>query len=1204
MIRLLCKQGLLAEGRRIERTIEWHDGLTVGHIRRAVGSVVPTLAVVSIEGNEDVGDDEHVPDGATVVIAGIPGESLGISLIGLLVYAIISAAITYAVMLLTPKPKLPGQGQDRGEEDSPTYAWDGMQTSYGQGLPIPVVLGTHAAAGQVIYSSTTYGTVPQPQFQVGEFLRIILALSEGPISKIGGYAGERDYLGALGSSQYSTGQLPVNVRINETLVDRLAVAPGVSMAIRPGTLGQSPMPQFPGAQSLISINLPINDLNDEITFTYVGVEALTNVAMLLTFPGGLYQQTPNGPATYLVAFEVYWRQSGATAWNGPSISSAGQNAPVAQFDVGLATTAINVPGPIEVRIRRITAAGPGNTVVSACVVRAAMLIYPQTFAYPGVALAGFEMLASGRFSGALPQFKVELDGHLVRVWDPEHGFSEPCWERPAAPFDFMTMAPGRNPAWILAEVLTNKRWGLGNDISDDDVDWPAIRRWAIFCEQIPSGWGEAAHQCALVLDSKRPEWDTVIQICSTGRAAPVWIGGKVSVVYQYRDEHGDYGITVPAKRSVQLITDGMVEDVSVRWIQRAQRPTAYQFQFLDADFAYQQDVCSVRDFEADIGDPTVPDPVPWRPEVVQAYGVTRRTQLQREGVFMHRVARLVERELTFTAGPNTLALGIGDLFDFQSEVLRPFGASKALAMQVLQGGDGVDNIIVDHELTGTGLSIAVRSEDGTPQFVAIGSYVVSTVNGRKQTAIDVSPGSITCNTGATCVVGATDELTQTYQCVSITLAQGLKRRVRALQWVPELFDDVPTEWFEESEGALDTPSITTDKLLSQADVDTVFARATSIAIVPIDRGVQRVQWVRAAARGGARARVYTQSPDGWWMLGESANAYLDVQGLIPFSTVTIAVVLQSANGDFEPPGLATQETLVVQEFPSWAPPTPSNLTATQSAGENLLVLQWDQAGFDGFDGYEVRCGSHWSAARTVYTGRLSEARLRPPSGCTTYQVAARDRTGMFGPRAQITITLQAVPSLGALIVDSTEFVPTGSGGTTSNTVRDTTTEPASPFIALASGQLAGTFTSSTVDLGYRAPFFLRVAIDAQELDGTTVDDWTFTVDSGEARWRTVDTRPASIGLPGTDWSTRVDDLVCTVDDLPDDFRASGNLGEPGTLTLCRVESRTYDGTSWSAWATHVDRNVTCSKWEARLVMARSTTGQAVRARTFRMETLL
>ena len=1208
MIRLVIKQGLFGEKQRIERVYPWSAGITVGEIRKAVSDVVVANVHIAVDGKE-VGDDHELQDGCTMVLAGLPAEEILVAILWVIVEAIIVAGISYAVMALTPKPKAPGQGQDRGEQESPTYAWDGMVTSYGQGLPIPVILGTFAAAGQGIWTDARYQQISIVGGVVtnGELLRILVALSEGPIARIGGISGEADDLGAIAVAAPVLRPLPSEVRVNDNLLDANAAVPGARMWVRNGALRQTPLPPpFTGSATLLSIGQPINGPGDEVQFTYTGTEPIESLGWMITAPSGVYEQTGSGVAGFYTRINISWRQQGATAWVTLFAVITGAQQPfVGQTTFqGLTWLGGPVAGPIEFKFTRVSPAGNASTVVSALIVRSVTLLYEQTFAYPGVALAGFELLATGRFSGALPTFKVECDGILVRVWDPTIGFSDPTFDVLAAPFDFSLSAPGRNPAWVLGEFATNTRWGMGNDLTDADVDWLALRRWSIQCDQTPGGgWDEVAHEVAMMIDSQRPAWEVVLAICSAGRASPVMVGGKLSVVYQFRDEHSDNGMTVPAKAPVQLITSGMVEEVSVRWLNRSERPTAYQFQFLDRDQAYNQDVVSVEDNEVALGDPSDPNAENWRPEVVQSYSVTRRSQHQREGVFMHRVARLIERELTFLAGPGTLAIGIGDLFDFEHEMLRPWQADRPKAMQVLQGGDGVDNVTVDHAVTGTGLAIAMRDLTGQPILVDITSLTATTYLGRPATVLELA-ASISVEVGAACVVGLAGKLTESYQTVAITLEQKVKRRVRALQWVPEVFDDVPAELFS-SDSGVDAGGDGTEFLLAQPLVDQVVPRVESIGIAAVARGVQRLTWSRPSARASARARVFVSASDRWSLLGETADSHIDVAGaLAPFQTCRIAVVLEDGRGDYEAPAAATQADLVPEEFPAWSPPPPSNLTASQSAGENLLVLRWDQAGFDDFETYEVRCGSHWAAARTVYVGKLSEARLRPPPGFTTYQVAAKNRAGMFGPRAQIAITLLAVPSLGAIAINSTEYAPTGSGGTHSNTALDSTTEPAAPFIALQAGQLSGTFTSGTVDLGYRAPFFLRVAIDVQELDGGTVDDWTFAVASGEARWRTVDGRPASIDRPGTDWSTLVDDLTMSIDDVDPNLRTTGNLGEPGSLTLCRVDSRTYDGTSWSSWATHVDRNVTCSKWEARLVMARSTTSQSVRARTFRMETLL
>ena len=66
---------------------------------------------------------------------------------------------------------------------------------------------------------------------------------------------------------------------------------------------------------------------------------------------------------------------------------------------------------------------------------------------------GLDAAAGPLFSGGQPQITVPCDHQLVRVWDSVEGWSPRCWDVPAAPFDFNTYPPGRNPAWILLDFL-------------------------------------------------------------------------------------------------------------------------------------------------------------------------------------------------------------------------------------------------------------------------------------------------------------------------------------------------------------------------------------------------------------------------------------------------------------------------------------------------------------------------------------------------------------------------------------------------------------------------------------------------------------------------------------------------------------------------------------------------------------------------------
>lgn len=1216
MIRVHVKHGMLGEGPREELKVDWRPGLTARQLREGIASMAPRTNVrVAVDG-EPLEDDDQVPDGATVLVAGEPGYVIVPFIVQAIVSAVIGIGIAYLIQALTPKPRAPGVPQDRGDESSPTYAWDGVQTSFGQGFTIPVLYGRHAVGGQVIfsdvYANSATGTLV-------ELLRVVLVVSEGPIYRFGDQlARSVDALGGYAGVP-SGGSIPSELRVNENLLDPTNPLPGARVYLRPGTFDQTPLPTNPfrGATSSFNVGTRLDELDSEAIFTYTGSERVAAVGLVVAAPSGIYQQDAFGNQTaFPVNLLVEWRPVGSSSWRpfympgGFSLAGAWAfgvlpilGSSVNTMTLSLQPAGATTPqrGPIEVRIRRTTPSGAQLSVVSSLVWRSIAIQIDQQFAYPGVALVGFDILASGRIAGQIPNFSVRGDGVLVRVWDAVHGFSPRCWEIPAAPFNFMTSAPGRNPAWILADFLTS-RWGLGNYLTDENIDWPAFRRWAAYCDAEPLGsWGEPAFQCDIVLDAPRPAWETVLAICSSGRAAPIWRNGKLSVVYQFRDTHSDGGIGVPERSPVQLITSGLCEDVQVRWLPKGERPTAFQFQFLNSENAYNQDVLTIEDAESAINDPTDPNGEAWRPEVVQAYGVTRPSQLIREAFYMHRINRLVRRELTFTCGPWLLAAEVGDLIEFEHELLRPFGGDVPVAAQVLVGGEDVDTITIDHTVPASGVAFVVRLYDGKPLHRTVTSVEEITVNGRLCAKLTFA-NPITVDAGAAIAVGLVDKLVETYQVVAITLGKDLRRSVRAIQWVPEVFDAVPAG-YGPAEAMLDPPE---PRTLEQPVDDGVPAEASDLWVVPVPGGRHRIGWQRPAGRGTARARVHARDPGGpvWWLLEETIRGDLEVAWFEAGRTYEVAVVLENAVGEFLPPDLGARLTFTPEEFPPWSPVAPTAFTATQSAGENLVVLRWDQSDARDLDYFEVRAGEDWAAGVPVYRGRIAEARLRPPPAVGVYQVAARSTSGLYGARARVAVTLAAVPNPGAVVVSSLEYAPTGAGGTHSGTELDTTTEPAAPFLTLAAGQQFGTFTSATVSPGYAAPFFLRVVLSAQELDGSTVDDWTFGVDSGEARWRTVDTRPASAARPGIDWSTAVDDLVVTVDDLPPDLRAAGTLGEIGSNVLCRVESRTFTAGAWSAWAEHVDRFVVCSAWEARLVFARAGLARSVRARTFRLETLI
>jgi hypothetical protein len=1200
-VRVHAKLGLLGDDGRVSYTVG--GTLSANELLRDEERLTKSGKIAVFVNGEELPAskwDEPIDAEAEVVLAPTPGG--GIDLLAILIYAVVMAAVStavnYAMQALNPPPKPPGLPQERGDESSPTYSWGGVQTVFGQGGLVPFVYGRHAVGGQVIYTDVFARTIAG---NLSEELRVIYALSEGPIAKIGDVeAVEVDALGGW-SGQVSGGTIPDHIRLNNNLLDAADPLPGAFVYIRPGTLDQTPLPSNPfrGSTSELIVNERLDDGGAEAIFTVSTSDLISTIGFVISFPGGLFQQDPQGNlSAYPVDFEPRWRPQGQSSWRvfyrpqtglpiftvtfgvNPSLGTV-----VESFGGDLQQLGQEFNGPIEIQLRRVTPRG-GTDVVSQCVWRSIGVNFAALLAYPRVALLGMQILATGRLSGSLPALHARVDGCEVRVWDDVDGFSDPTWEVPAAPHNFMTNPPGRNPAWILGDFLTQP-WGLGNWITDNDVDWDSLRRWSIFCDIDPNvgaPWGEAAFTFDGVGDAPRPAWETVLAICAAGRATPVIRGRKIGVVYQYRDAHSDAGVSVAAKAPVQTFTSGNVEQVQVNWLPKHERPTAFQFQFLNEDKLWEQDVLTVEDQEGALNDPSTIRPDLWRPEVIQAFGETRPNQLIRRGWWLHRVNRLVRRELSFVTGPWALAAEIGDLFEFQHDVLRPFSADVPVAQNVLVGGAATSTVTVDHPVSGGGLEIVVRNPDGEPERADIST--TTPVTGGTQLGL---ASTVTVDAGAPCAVGLKDKLTEIYQIVAITIARNLKREVRALQWVPGIYDPLP------SSIATDTP---VDDFLEQANAAAPPLGASDLRIVTLRGGAHRITWVQPPLHTELPARVYARDPlvGAWYLLGESTSRFLDYEHFAPLKAYEVAVVLDNQLGGFGLPDDGEILAFEAEEFPLFGAPLPRNVRIDQL--KEGLRIRWEPLEPLDLQNYEIRIGAHWATGERVYRGKLPAADiLAPPTGPATYQIAARSRSGLYSPRA-VELATWAHGLAQEATVDELD------GGTPGGTHSGTEYVSATQTIELQDETFLGTYTGEIVDCGYQAPFLFLVHVDGEEIDPVTIDELTFAIDSGEAIWRTCNTRPASPMIPGVNWETLVDDFAIPIDDLPDDLLVQGFRGESGHRTIARVESRYYVDSAWGDWTEHENGVRIAERIQVRVFLGRERTNLTRTIHTFTVEALI
>lgn len=1196
MIRVAIRSGLLGQTlERVDLPLEqWTPRALLDRFRADLPKSLPVRIAVDGELVDEQHLDRPLQDGQQVVVLPETGEvGIGALIVDVLIKLLITAAVGYLSYLLSPRPKPPGVAQDRGEDSSATYSWDGIKTSYGPGQPIPWGYGRHAVGGQVIWMDAQ-ASRDVATGSIDDRLRLILSVMGGRIHRFGDLpAIERNALGGIQGGTAGA-KIPVGIHINGNLIPDSDAIPGMRVWLRPGTLDQSPLPSpFDGVRQLFSPQLQLNAQDDIVTYTWSGTDQFVKLTFVIAAPNGLYAQDATGNLT----------PNGVRLWATLRKPGQGTTFPLVPLNVGFVATPIvgyyaqtftvtafqltgsNAPivGPIEIQIRRETPAP--TTSVSQVVWRDLVVASPHTLRYPREALLALELQAGARFEGGQPQITVPCDLQLVRVWDSVEGWSPRCWDVPAAPFDFNTYPPGRNPAWILLDFLLAEH-GLGRWLDESKIDLQAFRNWAAFCDQDPNPgepWDEAAFTCDVVGDSPKPAWEWVLTIAAAGRAVPVMRNGKISVVYQFRDEHYDAGGGgAPAKSVTQLITSANCEDLQVTWPSKATRPTVLQFQFLNEDKNWEQDTLQVPDLEGTLHDPTALRQEEWRSEDVQAYGVTRPSQVYREGVWRHRIGRLVRREIAFVVGPWALAAEVGDLIDVEHEMMRPFADDVPVGMQVLAVGTGT--ITVDHTLSGTGLQAIVRAPTGLPQLRTISSYA----NQPNGTCVCTLAGiAIVADVGATCVIGKASKLVQTYQIVSITLGKDLKRQVRAVEWTPEAYEPVTEASFlgfvEEADGF----RADGDPVEVQDDPQDLPPNVLGIAVVPDDGG-HLARWTSPAGRAGGVAAVYVRPIDGaWQMVGRTDREQMPLQ-LQTGDRYQVSICLEGRDGATVGPDSGDRLTFTAEEFPPWAPPAVQGARASLS--EEELLVEWDDLQQRTVDYVEIRAGHNWPAGRVLARERAARAFLPNPPVGVPLLVASRAPSGMYGPITQVDPPAWSPPNLAQqLLEDDLSPSPAGTHDGTSWNGTDLSLE-------LAAGGLVGTYTSAEQDLGYQAPFYWQVRIDAEEFEDVLVGALADPIGSGESLWRLVSGRPASPASPGLDWRTRVQDLTMLVGDLPATLLARGYAGVVGSHTQAMVESRFYVDGAWTPYRPHTDRVVLASRMQVRLSLCRRTLDYRVRVR--------
>lgn len=300
------------------------------------------------------------------------------------------------------------------------------------------------------------------------------------------------------------------------------------------------------------------------------------------------------------------------------------------------------PVPFIVKVERVTEDSKSQRLQNNTVWSSYTEIIDTEFTYPNTALIGVKF--DSEYFSNIPSRTYDLLGLRVKVpsnYDTRTRKYTGMWDG-TFKVDWTD-----NPAWILYDAVTSKRYGLGNRLGEFGADKWSLYQVSQYCDQlVPDGFGgqEPRFTCNAWLTEQRSAYEVINDICSIFRAMPVWNGQQLTVVM---DRPSD---------PVWTYTNANVEkeEFNYTFSAKKSRHNAIQVEYSDKDNGYEKAIEYVSDDE-EIRKHGL------NVKKITAFGCTSRGQAHRTGLWLLQTEKLETKTVTFTVGTEGLMHVPGDI---------------------------------------------------------------------------------------------------------------------------------------------------------------------------------------------------------------------------------------------------------------------------------------------------------------------------------------------------------------------------------------------------------------------------------------------------------------------------------------------------------------------------------------------------------------
>jgi predicted phage tail protein len=956
-----------------------------------------------------------------------------------------------------------------GFGSSPTYSWENEGNAIAEGVALPVGYGKFRVTPPLISKHVeTDGD--------NHYLNLLYAVTDHALDSISG------------------------VEVNGNPVEYFE---GVNIEKRLGVIDQGPIQFFEDTRADVSVQAKLS--TDWVTRITQG-NGVEGLGIGITLPGGLYYAASDGSlAAQTVKIEAEYREVGAETWTrlqtynvdditvtehrwsagyfaeivpgGWSIWAeieAGSNNPadhkdyekytppagnwptpnkvgycwrwiegetvkevgtvkVDRVDITEATQSAirrtfyreNLPtGQYEVRVRLAeetpTGSRYGNTVYWDYLQE---VVYDD-FEHPGTSLLGLRALATDSLSGGRPTVTCLFERLTVPVW------TGAAWET----------RPANNPAWVCYDMLVNDAYG--GAVDPERIILSSFESWADWCD-------EQGYTVNIYIDSTMEFRRALNMVSVLGRGTVIQIGSRFTCLVD-RPWTG-----LPSQKFLFSMGNIVKHSFEEEFLAMDDRANAIEVTYFDAELNYSRQTVDILAHDYDS------TTTPINRTQVTLFGCDNRTEAIKYGTFLMLQNRYITLTASWTASNDAVGCMPGDVVDVQHDVPRWGYGGRIVSATT-------NTVTLDREVTmqtGVDYLLTVKHSNDYREYISI-----------------INPGIETTTDTITLAApwrynpprkfdvysfGEVNKVTKSFRVASITRGGENKRKIRAYEYVPEVYTGTAANIVVENPSDLAKVSN-----LAAREIWTPSASGGRSVVELTWRGFSLSWSIYVRPQGGAWSRVGTVGRPNF---------------IVEFPYVlnkTYEFAVASSGG-----GPDSGQTAGVTILGKMAPPSDVTGFSAWQRGEQILFA-WDHIDDADAWGYEIRRGDTWETGLIVVDGeQKNESGWYPPlSGTYTFWIKALDESGVYSANpGNVTLSVSVGGTLN--IFHDREEVPAGVSGATLESLTYDATNTEIDWTPVAGEN--GVYTSQVYDLGAVDNIGIRMEAEIRSTASGDITDQTY-----------------------------------------------------------------------------------------------------------------